>query len=145
MAGENMPVPANGDAKQLDLAFAREFLDVNRKEIELRSQELSLRKDQQSQSHELSLTSLKEQGADRREDRAHQRAMMMQYLIFAGLVVVVLLGFALAAMWMNREAVVMEALKLLAPFVGGLGAGAFFGYRKGQREGNAQPVVLEDV
>lgn len=144
MAADHPPEATAVGAKQLDLAFAREFLEVNRKEIELRSQELGLRKEQQTQAHELSITSLRGQGTDRQDERIHQRKVAQQYLVFASVLVLALLGFALVAMGMGREAVVMEALKLLAPFIGGLGAGVFLGYRKGQREG-AAPGVFEDA
>lgn len=59
---------------------------------------------------------------------------MLQYLIFAGIVLVLILGFAGLALYLKQEAIVMEGLKIVGTFVGGLGAGAFFGYRKGQKD-----------
>lgn len=140
---------ANGDivpttkppesAGQMDLALAREFLEVSRKDIEIRGQELALRKDSQSQGHEYALAALKEQGADRQCERTHRRSGMLQYLVFAGIVLLMLLVFAGVALMYNKEQVVLETLKIVGPFAGGMGAGAFFGYRKGQRDAPQSP------
>jgi len=136
MAGDQTIVtkPAKDTPGQTDFAFAREFLDVQRKEIDLKVQDLALRKDQQSQSHEYALQSLSAMAADRAAQRTHRIAEMRQYLLFAGLVLLLLLVFAGLALHWNRETIVLEGLKIVGTFVGGLGAGAFLGYRKGQKE-----------
>lgn len=58
-ADENLPAKLSKEtAGQMDLALAREFLDVTRKDMELKAQDLALRKEAQSQSHEYALQSL---------------------------------------------------------------------------------------
>lgn len=134
MAAEDN-LPAKKDAAgQMDLALAREFIDVQRKEMELRATELALRKEAQTQGHEYALSSLSAQGTDRNAERVHQRVSARQYLIFAGCIFLVLIVFAALALHWGREAVVMEAVKALSIFVGGLGAGAVLGYRKAQKD-----------
>ncbi|HEX2853983.1 MAG TPA: hypothetical protein VHO24_12150 [Opitutaceae bacterium] len=134
-ADENLPAKLSKDSPgQMDLALAREFLDVTRKDMELKAQDLSLRKEAQTQSHEYALQSLTAMATDRTAGRTHQRAAMLQYLIFAGIVLLLILTFAGLALYLKQEAIVMEGLKIVGTFVGGLGAGAFFGYRKGQKD-----------
>jgi hypothetical protein len=136
MAGEEaiVPRPSKDTPGQSDFAFAREFLDVQRKEIDLKVQDLALRKEGQAQSHDYALKSLSAMAADRGAQRGHRISEMRQYLIFSGIVLLLLLTFSGLALYWNRETIVLEGLKIVGTFAGGLGAGAFFGYRKGQKD-----------
>jgi len=145
MAGEEslVPKPEKEAPGQIDFVFAREFLDVQRKEIDLKAQDLVLRKEQQAQSHDYALKSLSAMATDRSAQRSHRILEMRQYFVFAGVVLLLLLVFAGLALQWNREAVVLEGLKIIGTFVGGLGAGAFFGYRKGQKDSPRSDAARE--
>lgn len=118
----------------MQLELGRDFLEVMKKEMELRGQDLVLRKESQAHAHEYALAALQAQSSDRKDDRGFRRGMAMQNRFFAGFVILglfILSGFALAY---GKEAIVLEALKDIALLGGGLCGGAFWGYRKAQRE-----------
>jgi len=150
-ASANSPAPSAASpagaasrqsAEQLNLAKA--FLDMQGRELALRSEELGLRKSQQSQTHEFNLSALNAQAVDREKERVHKRSVMRQYLLFSGVVIVLLVGFCVVAVCRDKEQLVLEALKIIASFGGGMGAGAFLGYRRGRKERRATDGI-EDV
>ena len=132
---DNLPAEAPKDSPgQMDLALARDFLETQKKDIELRATELALRREAQNQSHEYAIQSLTAMSADRDKSRGHAKGCAKQYLYFAAGIIFLILTFATIALFLNKDAVVMECLKSVAIFAGGAGAGAVFGYRKGRQD-----------
>ena len=130
--------------KQLEFDIVRDVIEVQRRELDLRSQELVLRKDEQAQTHDLSIKSISTQATDRREARAHQIRVQRDRMVYSVIVLIVLLLFGGFALWSGRDQIVLEALKVVGLLVGGAGAGYAFGYKKGRKQQDSAEPDQED-
>jgi len=89
-------------------------------------------KQQDNHQYNYSLEVLKAQERDRAAERVHIQVLhekARSAWIWRSLVVA---GFLLAALWLDKEEFLTEALRYLAVLFGGGGIGYLYGYRKGQ-------------
>lgn len=56
--------------------------------------------------------------------------MQMHRLAFAAITIFAVLVFVLFALWMNKDAIIMDVLKVSMGFVGGLGTAAMWHRRR---------------
>lgn len=56
--------------------------------------------------------------------------MQMHRLVFAGIITVIALAFVIAALWMGKDAIILDVLKIIMGFVGGWGASAIWRSQK---------------
>jgi cation transport ATPase len=115
VGGTNMPV-----VKQETL---EKFLELQTQEQAVRAQELQLRLKEIDHNAKRAQDMLAAQERDREKEREHDRRMTRGRLIFWGLVLFAVLIFVGVALSMNKDAFVMEALKLLATFFAGGASG----------------------
>ncbi|WP_448172751.1 hypothetical protein [Rhizobacter fulvus] len=94
-------------------------------EAGLRSQELSIRKQELDYQSKHASDILGAQERDREAVRTHARKVGRDKLIFAGIGLVALLAFAIWGLTMNKDAVVKEILQMVIS--AGLGAAGGFG------------------
>jgi len=88
--------------------------------LEVKQAEISIREIDHNQK--IADKSIEAQAEDRKDDRRVERDMHLNRLVFAGCVVLVLVGFVLAALWMNKDALILDVIKVMLGFVGGWGA-----------------------
>lgn len=60
--------------------------------------------------------------------------MHLHTLIFAGVIIAVVVIFILIALWMNKDALVLDIIKVILGFAGGWGASMAWHLRKNQRQ-----------
>ena len=102
----------------------RSFMDNQSKELELRSEELVLKKQEDSNAYEYAKTSLDRKIEDRKNHREHQKSLRKMTLLFSGGVVFLLIALLVTALVMGKDDFAKEIVKAVI-FVSG---GAFGGY-----------------
>lgn len=103
------------------------LLELQTKELSLRAQEFGLRQKELDHSAKYAEKALEAQVEDRKDERDHQERQSRNKLIAIGIVTVIVLGFAGWALYLNKDAIVLEALKLIGSAVIGFGGGYFYG------------------
>jgi uncharacterized ion transporter superfamily protein YfcC len=88
--------------------------------LEVKQAEISLREIEHNQK--IADKSIQAQAEDRKDERSVQKTMDLHRLVFAAVVVAMLLSFVVVALWMNKDALVLDVIKVLIGFVGGWGA-----------------------
>lgn len=96
--------------------------------LELKQTEISLRELDHNQK--IADKSIEAQAEDRKDERRLSKAMHSQNLIFAGVIVVIVVIFILAALWLNKDALVLDIIKVILGFAGGWGASIAWSSRK---------------
>ncbi|PAT31894.1 hypothetical protein CLI92_08990 [Vandammella animalimorsus] len=99
------------------LALQESKIALELKQTELASKEID---------HNSSIAdkSIAAQAADRKDERAVQRAMHLHRLVFAGFVVLVVVALIIVALLNDKDAIVLDLTKVIFGFVGGWGASA---------------------
>jgi hypothetical protein len=65
--------------------------------------------------------SIQAQAEDLRDERDAEKTMHKHRLIFASAMAALLLSFVLAALWMDKDAMVLDVIKVMVGFIGGWG------------------------
>ena len=96
--------------------------------LELKQADLAIREVDHNQK--IADKSIEAQAEDRKDERRLQKTLQKQRLIFAGIVTTAALAFVLIALWMNKDAIILDVLKVVMGFVGGWGASAVWRSQK---------------
>ena len=101
------------------------FLGLQKHELQIRAQELELNQQQEANQKDIAKAGISAQLTDRDHHRNHiERKTKLQF-IGGTVVLIVVLVFLGAALYMGKEAVVLKALEIsgifIAGFVGGYG------------------------
>lgn len=104
-------------------------LQEQRIQLELKQADIALREIDHNQK--LADKTISAQAEDLKDERAHSRLMSRQRLTFAALALVLVIGFSCYAVYMGREAIVLDIVKVVLGFVGGWGGSVIWQNRKG--------------
>lgn len=118
--------PALPPASQLSEDTLKRMLDVQASKIglELKQADIALRELDHNQR--LADKSIEAQAADRNDERRSEEKMHLHRLAF-GVIIVALVGaMALVSLWLNKDAFVLDLVKVVLGFVGGWGASVAF-------------------
>lgn len=88
--------------------------------LELKQAEVSLRELDHNQK--LADKSIDAQIADRKDERSVAQTMHKHRLIFMGIVITLVISFAVIAIALDKDAIVLDMTKVILGFVGGWGA-----------------------
>lgn len=113
-----------------DPALIREFFQLQEREIEVRQEEINLQKLERGNAHEYAKLALDAQAKDRQDSREHGKTERRDRLVFAGVIVLVLVAFVIAAIYLNQVELAKELVKNVALIAGGALAGYSYGSRK---------------
>ena len=114
------------DERQLELF--KEFIAVQREELDLRTKQLGLREKEIGTEHEYALKALDAQSRDRESDREFRRKAVLWSFRFGGVLVLLLAAFCAYALWLNKLEMVKDILLQIFG-TGGLATGVFFAAR----------------
>jgi hypothetical protein len=114
----------------LEPALIRQFFEVQTQEIAARRDEVSLRRQELSNTHDYAQQALKAESEDLQQGREAERSARRDQMLFAGFVLILITGFVIYALHAGKDQIATEAVKDIALFgVGGLG-GYAIGWRK---------------
>jgi len=125
----------DGD-KGIPVDLIKLFLENQKNELELRTQELEIAKQEELHNYDVTKLSLKAQTDSLESERKHSRqlwSMWVKYGSFLSVVVVLLVALAL---WLGKEQFILEVFR--AVFYGGFGASAGAYYQKSKSLSNRQ-------
>jgi hypothetical protein len=109
----NPTTSATSSVSGTDPAILREFLDVAKRDIEIRQQEVELQRQEKANTYEYSKLALDAQVADRKDERKDKRSERLEKMGFALAGAIVLAAFMVTSMYMGHEQVALEAMKNL--------------------------------
>lgn len=132
MNGPKNNVQNRGTSPQLNEQTIQQLLEVQTKEQALRSQELQIRAQELQYQSKHASEILSAQERDRELERNHGRRMQRGPLWATVIIVIAVLIFAGIALSMNKDAVVMDILKIMLGFAAG-GVGGY-GYAKSKKK-----------
>lgn len=115
--------------QQLSPALVERLLNIQEQEVVLRGQELNLRKQNDANAHEYAKAALEANVKDREAERSCMKDTMKYRYIFAGLIIFLLIILFCIALFLNKDAIVMEIIKAIMFF----GAGGIGGYAYAQK------------
>jgi len=124
--------------KQLSEQTIQNLLEVQSKELSLRSKEMDLRLREMDNNSAHAEKILPAQERDREAGRAHERKIGLYNTVFASLALIALAAVIVIGMFLNKDALVSDIIKI----VSGLVVGAFGGY--GYAKVKAQEKSDED-
>jgi cation transport ATPase len=124
------PPPVSDETVQLLLQQQARETEVRRAELDLRAQEL-----RNNSAHAEKILGAQER--DREAERRHERSKAQYRLWFAGFCVLMLVGLVVGGMYLNKDQLVGDILKVLAGAI----AGALGGYGYAQSK---PPKQTED-
>ena len=130
MAKGIQPSQNNNSLSPMSQSAINKFLDNQAKDLELKNQELMLRKSEIDNNQVYSLKALEAQKEDRRETRQTYESVMKWRLMLFSACFVVILIFCGYAIYMGESQIIMEALKILLPAVATAVGGYCFGKTK---------------
>lgn len=116
--------PASSANRHPSPALLERFINVQEQELVLRGQEIDLRKQNEANSHEYAKAALEANVKDRDAERSCMKDTMKYQYLFAGLVIMFLIILFCIALFLNKDAIVMEIIKAIMFF----GAGGVGGY-----------------
>ncbi|MDD2367360.1 MAG: hypothetical protein PHN84_14470 [Desulfuromonadaceae bacterium] len=106
------------------------FLKNQTKELEIREQELVLRKQADNNSFQFAQKSLDAQVTDRTAEREHVTKNRIYLMYFAAFVIVAVVGFLGFALHNGKDAIAMEIIKAILYIVTGSSGGYALGRSK---------------
>ncbi|MBQ7264451.1 MAG: hypothetical protein IJR14_12140 [Synergistaceae bacterium] len=117
--------------KDLPVGLIRLFLENQRKELELRAQELEIAKQEEQHSYDVTKLSLRTQADDLEKDRAYRGGLWRACMKFATGIFAIFALLTALALWLGKEQFMLEIMR--AVFYGGSGAAVGAYYQKAKR------------
>lgn len=127
--------PADGGQLQPPPQWMEQWLHNQAREIQVRSDELALAKQQDQHAHEYANASLAAQAADLREEREYNTGALKFLGKITVALVFIILAFFATLMLTGHEQAALELAKIL--IYGGVGAAGGYGIGKGKKNGAA--------
>jgi hypothetical protein len=115
------------EEKQLELDFHKDFLELQHRELDAR---ISAQESEQAfarESLQLAKQQLTIEATDREKERTFLIKKQFQTYIFSASLVVLIIIFGCYALFLNKEQIVLEVVKLLGAFLTGAAGGYAYG------------------
>lgn len=118
----NAPIVRSPQQPPLSDSTIQRLLAVQESKIqlELKQTEIALREIDHNQ--QIADKSIQAQAEDRKDERAIAKAMHLHRLVFMGVIVLLVVLFACIALYLNKDEIVLDMVKVIFGFVGGWGA-----------------------
>ena len=109
----------------------RQFVENQTKELEIKALEIEAKKQEDNHAYEYALKAVDAEAVDRENSRNVWVKSRRDSYFFAGCIIVIVLLFLGFCLWIGKDAVAMEMIRLFAAFAtGGLGGFAVGRYKK---------------
>lgn len=113
------------------------FLDLQQQELQLRTEELSMRSQQENNRKSIAESSITANLQDRNNERSHLERKSKILFCGATIIILIMVIFAGYALYSGKEAIVMKLVEVGAIFVAGFAGG--YGYKASKRH-NGQDI-----
>lgn len=112
---------------QFNEATVNRLIDNQSREQELKAKELQIRHEELKAQSEFAQKMLSAQVTDRQSERAHISSLLNVKLIAAGIVFLLVVGFLCYGLYLGKDALVSDTIKIILSTV--VGAFGGYGYR----------------
>ncbi|MEI7782971.1 MAG: hypothetical protein WCK08_01195 [Betaproteobacteria bacterium] len=109
------------------------MLDVQQAKIALEMKQAEIALWELDHNQRIADKSIQAQAEDLRDERDAEKTMHRHRLIFASAMAALLLSFVLAALWMDKDAMVLDVIKVVIGFIGGWGGSLAWQSRRSSR------------
>lgn len=136
MANNNQPTPRNSQVPQLTEETLRELLSVQKQELALRVKEVERDNAEINLNKSVAQQSIEAQERDRKHDREELTKRQKTHQNYTLLILLLILVFSGYAMHIGQTAIVLDILKIIIAFVGGMGFQAYRNNRNKRLSGD---------
>ena len=120
---------------QLSEPTVNRLLDAQARDQELKARELAIRQEELKAQSEFAHKMLAAQVGDRQGERTHISKLLVIKLAASGAVLILLLGFLAYGLYLGKDAIVMDTIKiLLSTIVGAFGGYGYRAHKDRQKE-----------
>jgi hypothetical protein len=109
------------------LALQEQRLAVELRNADISSQEIEL-------NRSIAGKTIEAQAADLKDERQVEKSMRLHQLLFIFGVATLVMAFVLVALWMGKDILVLDIVKVVLGFLGGLGTSAFLNKRNSDQK-----------
>lgn len=95
----------------VDPSIIRDFIEVTKRDLELRQQELDIQRQAKADAHEYAKLALQAQARDRTDERGYKQRSRRDKMVFAVCGIVLLGAFLLITLKMGYERIAFEVVK----------------------------------
>jgi Flp pilus assembly protein TadB len=107
-------------------------LQESRITLELKQADIQLKELDHNQK--IADKSIDAQASDRKDERAVNKTVQMHRLIFAAFIVLVIVCLIVIALYLGKEAIVLDIVKVLCGFAGGYGVSSYISAKRKEDE-----------
>jgi hypothetical protein len=107
-------------------------LQESRVTLELKQADIQLKELDHNQK--IADKSIDAQAADRKDERAVLKTVQAHRLVFAAFVILVIVVLIVFALYINKEAIVLDIVKVLCGFAGGYGVSSYISAKRKDEE-----------
>lgn len=141
----NKNTPQSNDKPLIENDILRSFVENQRLELSLNKERIELQKKQIEYSHLYALKALDVQKQDRNEERQNSLKVQRNLFFIIGVVLFLLLAFGVLCLWLNKDEILKELIKIIGysviPSVGSY----FYGLYKGKNKTSEDIYHQEEV
>lgn len=116
------PASKVADVSSLSEDTIRRMLAVQESKISLELKQADIALRELDHNQKLADKSIDAQAEDRKDERLVEKSMQLHRLVFGAAVCAMVIAFVLVALYMNKDALVLDVIKVVLGFVGGWGA-----------------------
>jgi Flp pilus assembly protein TadB len=122
---ENVPKKAEGIPRGVSEATIQRMLSLQESRITLELKQADIQLKELDHNQKIADKSIDAQASDRRDERAVNKTVQMHRLVFAAFIVMVTVVLIVFALFIGKEAIVLDIVKVLCGFAGGYGVSSY--------------------
>jgi hypothetical protein len=122
---ENVPKKSEGIPRGVSEATIQRMLSLQESRITLELKQADIQLKELDHNQKIADKSIDAQASDRRDERAVNKTVQMHRLVFAAFIVMVTVVLIVFALFIGKEAIVLDIVKVLCGFAGGYGVSSY--------------------
>ena len=122
---EHVPKKAEGIPRGVSEATIQRMLSLQESRITLELKQADIQLKELDHNQKIADKSIDAQASDRRDERAVNKTVQMHRLVFAAFIVMVTFALIVFALYIGKEAIVLDIVKVLCGFAGGYGVSSY--------------------
>ena len=122
---EHVPKKAEGIPRGVSEATIQRMLSLQESRITLELKQADIQLKELDHNQKIADKSIDAQASDRRDERAVNKTGQMHRLVFAAFIVMVTVALIVFALYIGKEAIVLDIVKVLCGFAGGYGVSSY--------------------
>ena len=124
-------VPSNTEISE---ATIQRMLSLQESRVALELKQADIQIKELDHNQKLADKSIDAQSSDRKDERAVNKTIRLHQLLFAAFIVAVIVAVTVFALYLGKEAMVLDIVKVLCGFAGGFGVSSYFRSRSKDAE-----------